>query len=57
MAREITPARRAEIFSRIPMGRFVRVDEIAALVEWLLFSDCTYSTGAIFDLSGGRATC
>jgi NAD(P)-dependent dehydrogenase (short-subunit alcohol dehydrogenase family) len=56
MAREITPARRAEILGRIPMGRFVEVDEIAAMVEWLLSPDCSFSTGAIFDLSGGRAT-
>lgn len=56
MAREITPARRAEIMSRIPMGRFVDVDEIAAMIQWLLSSDCSFSTGAVFDLSGGRAT-
>jgi len=56
MAREITPARRAEIMARIPMGRFVAVDEIAAMTAWLLSSECSFSTGAVFDLSGGRAT-
>lgn len=56
MAKEITPARRAEITSRIPMGRFVTVEEIAAMTAWLLSPECSFSTGAVFDLSGGRAT-
>jgi 2-dehydro-3-deoxy-L-rhamnonate dehydrogenase (NAD+) len=56
MAREITDDRRAEILARIPMGRFVRVEEIAAMTAWLLSADCSFSTGAVFDLSGGRAT-
>jgi 2-dehydro-3-deoxy-L-rhamnonate dehydrogenase (NAD+) len=42
--------------SRIPMGRFVEVDEIAALICWLASEDCSFSTGAVFDLSGGRST-
>jgi 3-oxoacyl-[acyl-carrier protein] reductase len=56
MAREITEARRRDILARIPMGRFVEVGEIAALVAWLASADCSFSTGAVFDLSGGRAT-
>lgn len=56
MAREIDAARRAEIVGRIPMGRFVEVGEIAALVAWLLSDNCGFSTGAVFDISGGRAT-
>lgn len=56
MASALTPERRAEIVGRIPMGRFVEVDEIAAMVAWLGSDDCTFSTGAVFDLSGGRAT-
>jgi 2-dehydro-3-deoxy-L-rhamnonate dehydrogenase (NAD+) len=44
------------MLSRIPMGRFVEVDEIAALVCWLASADCSFSTGAVFDISGGRAT-
>jgi len=44
------------ILSKIPMGRFGTVDEIAALVAWLASEDCSFSTGAVFDLSGGRAT-
>jgi NAD(P)-dependent dehydrogenase (short-subunit alcohol dehydrogenase family) len=42
--------------SKIPMGRFVEVDEIAALVCWLASEECSFSTGAVFDISGGRAT-
>ncbi len=41
--------------SKIPMGRFGEVDEIAAMVAWLLSEECSFSTGAVFDLSGGRA--
>jgi 3-oxoacyl-[acyl-carrier protein] reductase len=44
------------MLSKIPMGRFGSVDEIAALVGWLASEDCSFSTGAVFDLSGGRAT-
>jgi NAD(P)-dependent dehydrogenase (short-subunit alcohol dehydrogenase family) len=44
------------MLAKIPMGRFVEVDEIAALVCWLASADCTFSTGAVFDISGGRAT-
>ena len=44
------------MLSRIPMGRFVEVDEIAALVCWLASEECSFSTGAVFDISGGRAT-
>ncbi|MBV8030424.1 MAG: SDR family oxidoreductase [Betaproteobacteria bacterium] len=44
------------MLSKIPMGRFVSVDEIAALVCWLASADCSFSTGAVFDISGGRAT-
>jgi len=44
------------MLSKIPMGRFVEVDEIAALACWLASSDCSFSTGAVFDISGGRAT-
>jgi 3-oxoacyl-[acyl-carrier protein] reductase len=43
------------MLSKIPMGRFGLVDEIAALVAWLATEDCSFSTGAVFDLSGGRA--
>jgi 2-dehydro-3-deoxy-L-rhamnonate dehydrogenase (NAD+) len=44
------------MLAKIPMGRFVEVGEIAALVCWLASGDCSFSTGAVFDISGGRAT-
>ena len=44
------------MLSKIPIGRFGTVDEIAALVCWLASEECSFSTGAVFDLSGGRAT-
>ena len=44
------------MLAKIPMGRFVTVDEVAALVGWLASEDCAFSTGAVFDISGGRAT-
>ena len=42
--------------SKIPMGRFVEVAEIAALICWLASEDCSFATAAVFDISGGRAT-
>ena len=44
------------MLSKIPMSRFVTVEEIASLVCWLASEDCSFSTGAVFDISGGRAT-
>ncbi len=44
------------MLSKIPMGRFGKVDEAAAMVAWLCSDDCSFSTGSVFDLSGGRAT-
>ncbi|UTD26872.1 SDR family NAD(P)-dependent oxidoreductase [Bradyrhizobium sp. WD16] len=44
------------MLSRIPMNRFLQVEEAAALIAWLSSDDCAFSTGATFDLSGGRAT-
>ena len=44
------------MLSKIPMGRFVEVDEIAAMAAWLSSGDCSFSTGAVFDISGGRGT-
>ncbi|MBT2298965.1 SDR family oxidoreductase [Variovorax paradoxus] len=46
----------AFMLSKIPMGRFGTVEEIAAMVSWLCTEDCSFSTGAVFDLSGGRST-
>jgi len=64
----VTPAAaRTEIFdqmsqehidfmlAKIPMARFLAVDEVAAMIAWLSSEDCAFSTGAVFDISGGRA--
>ena len=53
---QMTQAHIDYMLSRIPMGRFVEVEEIAALVCWLGSEDCSFSTGSVFDISGGRAT-
>ncbi len=44
------------MLAKIPMGRFLEVGEAAAMVAWLSTEDCGFSTAAVFDLSGGRAT-
>jgi 2-dehydro-3-deoxy-L-rhamnonate dehydrogenase (NAD+) len=43
------------MLSKIPMNRFVEVDEIAAMIAWLSSEDLSFTTGAVFDISGGRA--
>ena len=43
------------MLSKIPMNRFVTVEELAAMIAWLCSEDCSFSTGAVFDISGGRA--
>ncbi|MCS0502130.1 SDR family NAD(P)-dependent oxidoreductase [Ancylobacter mangrovi] len=43
------------MLSKIPMGRFLQLDEVAAMIAWLSSEDCGFSTGAVFDISGGRA--
>ena len=53
---QVTPEFAKFMLSKIPMGRFVKVEEIAALVCWLASEDCSFSTGAVFDISGGRST-
>jgi len=55
MFSQMTQAHIDFMLSKIPMGRFGTVDEIAAMVAWLCTEDCSFSTGAVFDLSGGRA--
>jgi 3-oxoacyl-[acyl-carrier protein] reductase len=44
------------MLARIPMGRFLELGEVAALICWLSSAECSFSTGAVFDISGGRAT-
>lgn len=46
---------RSALLARVPMGRFVEVDEVAAMAAWLVSDDCSFSTGAVFDISGGRS--
>ena len=53
---QMTPDHIAFMLSKIPMGRFGTVEEVAAMVAWLCTEDCSFSTGATFDLSGGRST-
>jgi NAD(P)-dependent dehydrogenase (short-subunit alcohol dehydrogenase family) len=54
--RQMTQAHIDYMLSKIPMGRFGQKEEAAALVAWLCSEECSFSTGAVFDLSGGRAT-
>jgi len=52
----MTDAQQQFVLDKIPMRRLGRPDELAAMVAWLSTEDCSFSTGATFDLSGGRAT-
>ena len=56
MLAQVTPAFRAMVIAKIPLGRLGRADEVADLVNWLASRECSFCTGAVFDLSGGRAT-
>ena len=56
MLEQSTKEHIAYMVSKIPMGRLGQVDEVAALVCWLASAECSFSTGAVFDISGGRAT-
>jgi len=53
---QVTQEFQQYMLSKIPMGRFVKVEEIAALACWLASEDCSFSTAGVFDISGGRAT-
>jgi NAD(P)-dependent dehydrogenase (short-subunit alcohol dehydrogenase family) len=53
---QMTPEHIQFMLSKIPMGRFGTPEEVAAMVAWLCTDDCSFSTGAVFDLSGGRST-
>lgn len=56
MINQLTPEFKAYVTSKIPVGRLGQADEVAALVSWLASEECSFSTGAVFDVSGGRAT-
>ena len=53
---QMTQAQIDYMLSKIPRGRFVLVEEVAALIAWLASADCSFTTGGVFDISGGRAT-
>jgi NAD(P)-dependent dehydrogenase (short-subunit alcohol dehydrogenase family) len=53
---QMTPAHVEFMLSKIPIGRFGQIEEVASLVCWLASEECSFSTGAVFDVSGGRAT-
>jgi NAD(P)-dependent dehydrogenase (short-subunit alcohol dehydrogenase family) len=55
MLEQMTQAHIDYMLSKIPMNRFLEVGELAAMIAWLSSSDCSFSTGAVFDISGGRA--
>jgi len=54
--KEMTAEHIAAAKSKIPMGRFLKVEECAAMVAWIASSECSFCTGTTFDLSGGRST-
>jgi 2-dehydro-3-deoxy-L-rhamnonate dehydrogenase (NAD+) len=56
MFSQMTQAHIDYMLSKIPAGRFGTVEENAALIAWLVSRECSFSTGAVFDISGGRST-
>ena len=54
--KEMTAEHITAMKAKIPMGRFLRIEEIAAMVAWIASPECSFTTGSTFDLSGGRAT-
>lgn len=56
MFAQMTQAHIDYMLGKIPMGRFVEVEEIAAMVAWLSSEDCSFTTGSVFDITGGRST-
>ena len=56
MMEQVSAEHQRYMLSKIPRGRFVEVDEIAAMVAFMVSKECSFTTGAVFDISGGRAT-
>ena len=54
--KQMTEAHVAFMLGKIPMGRFVQIEEIASMVTWLASAECSFTTGGVFDITGGRAT-
>ena len=55
MFSQMTEAHINFMLSKIPMNRFVTVEEIAGMIAWMASEECSFTTGAVFDISGGRA--
>ncbi len=56
LTKQMSPETYRKVVAKIPLGRPGRPEEVAAMIAWLASDDCSFSTGATFDLSGGRAT-
>jgi 3-oxoacyl-[acyl-carrier protein] reductase len=56
LLKQVSEEHRRYMLSKIPLGRAGKVEEVAGLVAWLCSEECSFSTGAVFDVSGGRAT-
>jgi 3-oxoacyl-[acyl-carrier protein] reductase len=56
MTRPLSPEARQYVLSRVPMNRTGQPEEIAAMAAWLCSEECSFSTGAVYDVSGGRAS-
>lgn len=56
MFAQMTETHIGYMLGKIPMGRFVEVEEIAAMIAWLSSEDCSFTTGSVFDITGGRST-
>ncbi|MDR5809214.1 SDR family NAD(P)-dependent oxidoreductase [Caballeronia sp. LZ019] len=56
LLKQMTPEFISTIKAKIPMGRFVTIEEVAAMVSWIAGPECSFTTGFTFDLTGGRAT-
>ena len=56
LVQQMSPEYAASVIARIPMGRMGRPDEVAEMIAWMASPACSFTTGATFDLSGGRST-
>jgi 3-oxoacyl-[acyl-carrier protein] reductase len=54
--KQMSEAHVAYMLGKIPMGRFVQIGEIAAMAAWLASPECSFTTGGVFDITGGRST-